>query len=331
MRERTFRPAKAPVQVVRFTPGRRGRCSARARTEPYASRTSRARQLTSVLRGHAGRVWDASFNQSGDTIISSGQDGTVRRWTPPSVEVVRRPRPERQLQPGRITGPRWRDGRTHPDLARSRSPRREAPVVDPYPTYAQFSPDGGHVVTVTVQGNVNVFDLADDERGRAVRRPRRLGLRRRAGSRGAALVTGGADGRVVIRTLGGAAEPAVFDAKQGPLDHLAFSRGRHAIATSGADGSIKLWRTDKVGSPVSVLKGGPRNTCSTSIASGGVSSRPARTGRFGCGRLATRTAAVLRGHAATSRRRPSARTARGSSARGIDGRSACGLRDARVR
>jgi WD40 repeat protein/serine/threonine protein kinase len=159
-----------------------------------------------TLRGHTGAVFAAEFSPDGRTLVSCGQDQTVRFW-----EVA--------------------TGRTLCTIT-----AHDAEV-----NSAAFSPDGRTVVTAGDNGQVRLWDVATGGLRATIaahRGPAGAGFTRD----GRRVISGGRKDHLInvwdVATSQLVASTKVTDSD---LEHGVLSPDGRTLATAGGDGYVKLW------------------------------------------------------------------------------------------
>jgi WD40 repeat protein len=196
------------------------------------------------LRGHVDYALDASLDPAGDTVISGGQDGTIRLWTLGVDAAVRTSTTGVSLSPdGRFVAAGGSDGVlrmwTTPGLDKVLE-------VDDHVgrSWAAFAPNGKTLVTAGESGEVIVRTVPD---GAVLAR-----LRPSPGPvwaatldpTGTVVATGGQDGNVVLSPIDGG-PPEVLPGQQGEVYAVAFSPDGRSVLSGGDDGTISLWPPDR--------------------------------------------------------------------------------------
>ena len=258
-----------------------------------------ARQQTTVLSGHRDRLNDADFAARGHVLITTGADGTVRTWDvggttvlPGSADALSLSHDGQRLA---VTG----QGRR----VRVWDPRTGTPAASiaagGEPASVRLSRDGTRIAVALLDGDVAVWDVGTGER---------LGTFRDNGEQayavgfdgtGRRLVTGGTNGRVVIRDLAGG-RPIVLTGHRRAVDDVSFDPDGGRVLSAGSDGTVRIWDVAQERPAARVLTGSPRRSQHR-----GVQRRRAVGRERGPGRHDPRLAAGRRTrHGAARTRRP---------------------------
>ncbi|MGP3989839.1 nSTAND1 domain-containing NTPase [Streptomyces sp. 3N207] len=198
----------------------------RARLASDAGRT-----LSTRLPGHGGVGSSVAYAPDGRTLAGGGHDGVVRLWDTaggPGSEGMGRPLGE----PLRL--------RTGPVGA------------------VAFSPQEGDLLVATGKGGgIQLWDVHDRERPRAVGRPLVSHDEQNIVSvafapDGRRLATAGDDGTVRLWDLSDPAHPAPFGkpaeadgSESGSVRAVAFAPDGDTLATAGYDGTVRMWRSSE--------------------------------------------------------------------------------------
>jgi serine/threonine protein kinase len=161
-----------------------------------------------TLRGHKGRVYQVNFSPDGHTLVSCGQDGTVRFWNAATGQPLRTIPASNHM--GEVNS-------------------------------AAFSPDGRTLVTGSDDGKVRLWDAETCALQATI--PAHQGA---AGVRftpnGRRLVSGGMQDHLVkLWDLAPPRQAASVKASEADLETGAFSPDGKILATTGVDGHVRLW------------------------------------------------------------------------------------------
>ncbi len=200
--------------------------------------------------GHRGPARSVAFGARG-TLVSVGDDGTLRTWTPASTANVHAPLTDMSLSPdGRRVAGGGQDGVVRVvDLDGTRV--RERPGHGGF-TFARFAPDARSIISASIDGTVRLW-RGDASRARVLVKTETPQYAAAIDPRNTRAATGDADGAVTIWPLGGGAD-VVLKGHRGPIYDLQFSPdGRHLISAS-EDGTARIWSV-ATGKPERVLRG----------------------------------------------------------------------------
>jgi len=228
--------------------GRTGELSPDGRWLAFADADQRVRVWDvdgvelAVLRGHVNYSFDAVFDDRGETVVSAGQDGTVRTWAIGTDGAVTASVVNTAVSwDGRRTVAGGTDGHV-----RVWDTDRLVLLLDlPGHTgriWVGLSGDGRRIVSAGEDGVIRVRD-AGDGRELAQLRPHSGKVWTAAlDAGGNRVVSGGEDGNVVVSSLMGD-PPRVF-AAHSPVYAVAFSPDERSVVSGGLDGMVQLWGPD---------------------------------------------------------------------------------------
>jgi WD40 repeat protein/DNA-binding SARP family transcriptional activator len=190
---------------------------------------------------HRGAATRAAFVARGQ-VVSTGEDGIVRRWDPPRAAILPGDYVSASFSPAGdrvLTG--GSDGRT-----RVQDPATGATVAtlatDTDATTARYSADGRQVVTASLDGAVRIADPRGG-RSRMIVGPDAAAAKTAAdldpGAR--RIVSGGYNALAVVQAVSGEGRPVVLRGGRDALADVRFSRdGRHVL-TASVDGRTRIW------------------------------------------------------------------------------------------
>ncbi|MBH0237621.1 P-loop NTPase fold protein, partial [Methylobrevis albus] len=161
------------------------------------------------LRGHEGTVWSVGFSPDGTRIVSGGDDGTVRLWTPDGAAAGE---PLRGHE-----GTVWSVG---------------------------FSPDGTRIVSGGHDGTVRLWTPDGAAVGEPLRGHEGTVWSVGFSPDGTRIVSGGRDGTVRLWTRDGAAVGEPLRGHDGMVFSVGFSPDGTRIVSGGEDGTVRLWTPD---------------------------------------------------------------------------------------
>lgn len=196
-----------------------------------------------VIEAHGKHAQAVAFTRAGNRLISVGQDGCARVWSVPSfrqervleghaksVNTISLAPDESQVATGSSDGTvrlwSFADGRCRHVLDRQ--------------TQACFGPDGHHVATLSVKGNVGLWDA---QTGAELRSFPVLDKRHHAlafAPTGAVLFVGGS-GPIHRISIPDGTSDGVQRGHEIGVAALAVSPNGAILASSGTDGTLRFW------------------------------------------------------------------------------------------
>ena len=155
------------------------------------------------LLGHEGYVTDVSFSPDGNTIASSGQDGTIKLWNLKGQELAT------------FNGDQGRLGSV------------------------SFSPDGNTIASSGQDGTIKLWNLKGQELASLDGHQGSVSSVSFSPDRNT-IASADLDGTIKIWNLQGQ-ELATFNGDQGRFGSVSFGGDGNTIASAGEDGTVKLW------------------------------------------------------------------------------------------
>jgi WD40 repeat protein len=213
----------------------------------------RAGQVVDRLVGHAGPAYDALYARGGRTVMSVGEDGTLRTWTPLAARAFVTGGVAAGLSAspdGRHAVAGYNDGAVR-ILDLQRGGLTKLPGFGEL-SEAYYSPNGALVASTSYDGGVGLWD---------VRRARPIAVRSNDTSKDAVGVdsTGrqiaiSAEGEDPVIQAPDGSGRRVLRGHTGSITALVFSPdGRHLVSGS-EDGTVRIWSTAD-GRAMHVLRG----------------------------------------------------------------------------
>jgi predicted NACHT family NTPase len=206
---------------------------------------------SNLLKGHKGSVYSVAFSpdpNTSKTIVSGGEDGTVRLWDCAGKALLatfkghkRSVRSVAFSPNGKTIVSGGEDGTVR--LWDCAGKALLAPFTghESYVCSVAFSPNGKTIVSGGEDGTVRLWDCA----GKALLAPftgHESYVRSVAFSpNGKTIVSGGEDGTVRLWDCAGNALGARFKGHEGYVRSVAFSPDGQTIVSGGWDGTVRLW------------------------------------------------------------------------------------------
>jgi WD40 repeat protein len=250
--------AKGPSHMlVAFAPDRAKLLSVSTANVVEVWNPADARQLF-VLSGHTATITDAKFSPDSKTILSFGQDKTLRTWDAETGEpglcvtsaelfgfhsAEFSPDSKKIIFTESKSDARILDVATGKEIGSLTEPDKHAS------DYAEFSPDGAWIVTGRTAGSATLWDAAT---GKASKRLECLGglvTPVRFSRDGAMLATINVDD---VRTwdIPAGTLRAAFSLHSLRVMHAAFSPDGRYLLTAGDDGIARIWDTSVRNAPL---------------------------------------------------------------------------------
>ncbi|HAB14815.1 MAG TPA: hypothetical protein DCE44_00025, partial [Verrucomicrobiales bacterium] len=190
------------------------------RTDPIIIETKTGQQLMR-LEGHARTPRSVDYSPDGQWLITTGEDGTIRRWRSATGQSVST----------------W---------------KHDAPLVE-----ARFSPDGKWVVARDDRHTILIWDITTGRRVAALdlQTSPQWPVIFEFGPNGTCLATGSLDsGTAEIWDLATATKLAELKSEQGTLQTLRFSPDSKRLIVAGYDTPVQIYACEMCGSPADLLK-----------------------------------------------------------------------------
>ena len=217
------------------------------------------------LRGHRGRVQQAAFVPGSNTVVSAGQDGRLRRWSPAAAATMQAPVTTASFSTdGETVLTGGADG-----VLRLWKPSSDSVTEMPghaQPSFPQYSRDGGRIVSASWDGSVRLWDAASG-RSEIAFSDNVLLLAAVFNPAGDRIAFGGARKTITIQRPDGG-DRVVLRGHPGVVLDIAFSpKGTH-LASGSDDGTIRLWNA-ATGRLERILRGHGQSVTSVSYSPDG--------------------------------------------------------------
>lgn len=236
------------------------------------------------LKGHTRRINSVVFNHDGTRVLTAGSDGKVRVWATASGDMLGdfdggavAVNDARYASDDKLIVTGSSDGAVRVLDARTGSVVQTLPVAQNSSVlHVAISPDGQRIAAGTVDGTVLIYDLAARKQ---------LGLRHddrvtvnalSFDGTGTRLLTGSDSGtaRVVVVASGAATvllpasgSDSSTSMNVGAVQTALYSPSGNSIATTYADGMVRLWTPD--GAPVAGFQGHRGTVLAAAFNAGG--------------------------------------------------------------
>ncbi|UKO95782.1 nSTAND1 domain-containing NTPase [Nostoc sp. UHCC 0870] len=215
---------------------------------PVQNSLQQVMEVLTPFRGHQGGVWSVAISQDRQTIVSVGQDSTVRLWNPQGLPLAD---PFRGHQGGVSSVAISQDGQTIVSGGQDGTVRlwnpQGLPLADPFRGHqgmvssVAISQDGQTIVSGGQDSTVRLWNiqglpLAEPFRGHED------WVRSVAMSQdGQTIVSGGQDGTVRLWNPQGLPLADPFRGHRGMVLSVAMSQDGQTIVSGGQDGTVRLW------------------------------------------------------------------------------------------
>ena len=190
------------------------------------------------LRGHRGLVQQAAFVPGSNIVISAGEDGTLRRWSPATAATLQAPVTTASFSPdGKTVLNGGADG-----VLRLWDPSAGSVTELPGhagPSFPRFSRDGERIVSASLDGSVRLWDT-ESRRSKVAASEDALVFAATFDPAGRRIAFGGARETITIQRLDGG-DRVVLKGHEGAILAIAFDPGGTHLASASDDGTVRLW------------------------------------------------------------------------------------------
>jgi len=249
--------------------------------------------LLDELKGHDGLAYSADFADD-DTVVSGGQDGTLRVWAPTAAHALKAdavPAPSFAAGRGDVL---WGDAdgslhRWEPARGVDRVIGRSVLCGE---CAMRASADGSTIVAVSGDGEVRLSEV--DAAGRRLLPVKTRGLAVAVDAGGRRVAVGGE--RPAVVRADGAGDPVELEGRPAAVSAMAFRPRRREVAVGSQDGALRIFDSD-TGKQLRALPG--HNDAIASVAYSDDGSRVVTAGEDRAIRVVPATGGpslVLRGH-----------------------------------
>ncbi|WP_017315666.1 nSTAND1 domain-containing NTPase [Mastigocladopsis repens] len=204
-----------------------------------------------LLKGHQGYVRTVAISTDGQTIVSGGDDGTVRLWNRKGQPLGE---PFKSHQGSVISAAISTDGQTilsgGDDGTVRLWNRKGQPLGEPfkglkghqgYVKFVSISTDGQTILSVGSDGTVRLWNRKGQLLGEPFKGHQGSVTHVSISADGQTIISGGDDGTIRLWSRKGQPLGEPFKGHQGSVTHVSISADGQTIISGGDDGTIRLW------------------------------------------------------------------------------------------